>query len=213
MELMRYLPHSQLRSQAITTILFASSSRLYRCSDGSSWSSNHRDVVNGLHFRGRANFDAVIDQLDAIGGITTKATDVIFTGTSAGGVVMYEHANYFRSRMPASATVVAVPDAGMFLDADNMNGQPFYPQGIKAAAEMWNATYDGSDPDCLAHYGPGSDEAWRCFMGQYLYPYAKVPFFIINSQYDVSALTYSTRRRSQRVECETTECVSTRASM
>ena len=158
--------------------------------DGSSWTSNRAAPLGSLHFRGRANLDAVIDQLDALGGITTRATDVVFTGTSAGGLVNYAHATAFRARMPAAATVVAVPDAGFFLDAPNMAGADAFPDMIRGAVgpELYNATVDGTDLACLAAHGAGSADAWRCFFAQYLMPFQTVPFFAINSQYDVASM-------------------------
>ena len=156
--------------------------------DGSSWTSDRAAPLGQLHFRGRANLDAAIDQLERLGGLTSRATDVIFTGTSAGGVAVYTHATAFRARMPASATVVAVPDAGMFLDAPAMSGVDLYPALIRAVAgPVWNSTAAGMDAACTAFYG-AADSAWKCFFGQYLMPFATVPFFFINSQYDVASM-------------------------
>ena len=160
--------------------------------DGSSWTSNRAAPLGSLHFRGRANLDAVVDQLEALGSLTSAATDVVITGTSAGGVVVFEHATHLRSRLPAAATVVSVPDAGVFLDAPNISGASVYPDMMRAAGgpALWNATIDGADPACLAHYGPGSAEAWKCLLAQYLLPFATVPTFVINSQYDVASMNY-----------------------
>jgi O-palmitoleoyl-L-serine hydrolase len=65
-----------------------------------------------LHMRGRRNLDAVLAYLDAVGGLLTTATDVVMTGTSAGGLATYLHADVLRRALPASATLVALPDAG-----------------------------------------------------------------------------------------------------
>ena len=159
--------------------------------DGSSWTSNRAAAdLEGLHFRGRANLDAVVDQLEALGALASAATDVVITGTSAGGVVMYAHASELRRRLPASATVVSVPDAGFFLDAPNAAGVDVYPAMMRAAGgpALWNSTIDGTDPSCLAAYGPGSAESWKCLLAQYLMPFQTVPTFVINSQYDVASM-------------------------
>ena len=156
--------------------------------DGSSWSSSRSDELGGLRFRGRANLDAVIDQLDGIGNITTTATDVIITGTSSGGFAVITHATSLRARLPASATVVSVPDAGVALDHPTMAGIDVFPSMVREAvgANLWNATVDGLDAACLAHYG--STDAWRCVFGQYLLPFATMPTFVIHSQYDVASM-------------------------
>ena len=159
--------------------------------DGSSWTSNRAAPdLAGLHFRGRANLDAVVDQLELLGAFASAATDVVITGTSAGGVVMYAHATALRARLPAAATVVSVPDAGFFLDALSAAGTDVYPAMMRAAGgpALWNATVDGTDPACLAAYGPGSAEAWKCLLAQYLMPFATVPTYVINSQYDVASM-------------------------
>lgn len=161
--------------------------------DGSSYTSAASGTVGGLHFRGRAIFDAVIDQLERLGGLTSSATDVIFTGTSAGGVVMFEHADEFRARMPPGATVVAMPDAGVFLDAPTAEGVPWYGPTMAGVAPLWNATLGGgTDPACLAAYGPSSPDAWKCLLAQYLAPFRArpggVPFYVVNSQYDAVSM-------------------------
>ena len=44
---------------------------------------------------------------------------VIMSGTSAGGLTTYLHAEYFRTMMHPSTKLYAVPDAGFFLDLPN----------------------------------------------------------------------------------------------
>jgi len=59
--------------------------------DGTSFSGNLSGTHDGLHYRGRANLDAILDFLLSHRGLD-QASDVIFTGGSAGGLTTYLHA-------------------------------------------------------------------------------------------------------------------------
>ena len=93
--------------------------------DGSSQTSNADAPVlfNGtqLFMRGRAILDANLAELDATAGFLSAATEVIVSGTSAGGLATYLHASYFASRLAPGTKVVAVPDAGFFFDHETFN--------------------------------------------------------------------------------------------
>lgn len=79
--------------------------------DGSSFTSYREAPLNGLHYRGRKILDGVISEL-LLTHRMDAASEVILSGTSAGGMATYVHANLFRSVLPVSATMAAVPDAG-----------------------------------------------------------------------------------------------------
>lgn len=89
--------------------------------DGSSFTS---DAVGPLQVgnvtiwnRGRANLDAYLELLDRETGFLAGATEVVVSGTSAGGLATYLHTGYIKSRLLHTPNrVVALPDAGFFLD-------------------------------------------------------------------------------------------------
>jgi hypothetical protein len=66
--------------------------------DGSSFSGQVEGTHQGLHYRGRANLDAVIDSLIADAGLE-KASDVVFTGGSAGGLTTYLQVDHVAERL------------------------------------------------------------------------------------------------------------------
>jgi len=52
---------------------------------------------------------------------------LIITGSSAGGLAVYNWANYIKSQVNSEANVVAAPDSGFFLDyANAVSGKPDY---------------------------------------------------------------------------------------
>lgn len=93
--------------------------------DGSSATSARDDspipVGDGasIYLRGFDVLQAWLEELEQLGGLKSKATDVVLTGTSAGGMATYIHADFVRSLLPSTATVVAAPDAGYFMCVRN----------------------------------------------------------------------------------------------
>ena len=151
--------------------------------------------VNGstLHFRGRALLDAQLHEMERLFGLLSSAEEVIVSGTSAGGVATYLHADVVRARMPAAARVVAVPDSGMFADS------PFFPEldgphvMLEAFATamgpgLWNATLRGGAARCAAD---NADLPARCYFAQHQYKYVAPGVdgvFVANSQVDAANL-------------------------
>lgn len=148
--------------------------------DGSSFSGGVEGTHEGLHYRGRANLDAVLDSLIADRGLAT-ATDVIFTGGSAGGLTTYLQVDHVAARLPAVPRVVGLGDAGWFLDAVTWNGANVSRTEFAYGFNMWNATA-GVNDDCIAAYS--ETERWRCAFAQYTYPHIKTPTFIAEGAYD-----------------------------
>jgi len=158
--------------------------------DGSSYTANRDDplLYNGtnIYFRGKRVLDAILDDLDTRGLNVSKA--VVLTGTSAGALTIYIHAEYIRKRLPEAAVVVGMPDAGFFLDHANVNGVYAFRQSFQNAIgpNLWNGS-SGVNEACLSTYN--ADESWHCWMAQYVYPFiSNVPIYIVNSLYD----TYQT---------------------
>lgn len=110
--------------------------------DGSSFTSFRQNAVdvNGqlLWHRGRAILDAAIDDLLTVHGMDT-ATDVILSGTSAGGMATYVHAELFRERVSTAAKLAAVPDAGFWVDAIDLTGVRRMRNLVMAGIDTWYA--------------------------------------------------------------------------
>jgi hypothetical protein len=148
------------------------------------WSGDRKasSKTGGLHFRGARILRAVIEDLTDP-AITpapnlTDARQVLFSGSSAGGVGVLVHLDWLAERLP-NATVRGVTDAGWFVDL-----QPYDPDidplvvQAQRGYTFWNATVDAS----FAAANPGAEG--RCYMGQYVYPYLTTPLFVQIAQSD-----------------------------
>lgn len=148
--------------------------------DGASF-AGHRDApinVSGklIYFRGRDILDATLDALLHVEGMAS-ATVVVLKGCSAGGLATILHEDYVAEVVNAavpSAVVLALPDAGYFLDHNNTLGHPTWTPLYQWVSQAQNVT-PSVDAGCVAHYPP--DEAWKCFMAQYTAPYLSTPTF------------------------------------
>ena len=144
--------------------------------DGGSFSGTV-DVVaaNGtrVHFRGRAILRAVVDSLVARG--LGAATDVVVGGSSAGGLAVILHLDYWRSRLPRAATVVGLADSGFFLDwKRNATAAHSYDADIRWGYE---ATRWDVDADCRP---AGAD----CAFAEHALAFVDTPVFVLQSLYD-----------------------------
>ena len=192
--------------------------------DGSSFTSDASGPMTvgnvTIWNRGRANLDAYLALLDRETGFFGNAVDVVVSGTSAGGLATYLRkcrlyatqahvtsfipmvafrdidSGYIKSRLQhASSRLVALPDAGFFLDGADARepagiclalptpslprsafsyaspGRQVWYEQMRGAMgpDLWNSTLRGGAGTCVAAQAPGA--AARCLMPQYLYPY------------------------------------------
>jgi hypothetical protein len=164
-----------------------------------------QDVHTGTHthaseatwnyfFDGFHNLVAIIDMLIADYGLG-DATQVLLTGTSAGGIGALWNVDYVASRLP-SATVKAAPIAGWYLpgphqtDPSEMIIFSDY-QHFKAGAhgndfddpittDVWGS-HQLFPQDCVADYG---DDYLACATMHNRYKYIKASVFIMQNEYD-----------------------------
>lgn len=169
--------------------------------DGSSQTSARETSVeyNGTQvwFRGAAIIDAMLFDLEQQHGFLSTAEEVIVSGTSAGGMGTFLHAGYFKSQLAnASARVVAVPDAGFWLDHAYYHrpGQPspwYETLQTATSPQLWNSSLRGGAGRCASDLGP-KGLATRCLFPQYLYRGGYMDdvdgVFVLQSTYDVANL-------------------------
>ena len=74
-------------------------------------------------YRGRANLDALLDYLERDFGLRT-AENVLLAGCSAGGIMVFHHADYIRSRLSYASKFKAAPFSGFMLDRAALSGTP-----------------------------------------------------------------------------------------
>jgi len=156
-----------------------------------------------VYYRGKYILDALYDTFLSSSSSSSPqvvnmqlAKEVILSGTSAGGLSVFLHADYLNAKINAAAAssssftaastslvkVVAAPDAGFFLDFDSYNGTNVYTQNYQSVYTFQNCS-SAVNAACVAHYAP-LNEDWRCFMAPYTLPFIETRLFIVNSLVD-----------------------------
>lgn len=140
-----------------------------------------------LYFRGFSVLNAILDTLldDAAPYGLSKATDVLLSGGSAGGLSTFLHADtvgqILRDRAPGLKRYKAAPGSGFFLRHDDLVGNPVYPGNMSYAFHMQNST-GGVNQACISAYE--QKDQWQCIMAQYSYAHTKTPMFLLQSVTD-----------------------------
>jgi hypothetical protein len=137
-----------------------------------------------IYYRGRRILDALFDELLATHGLNA-ATELLFSGCSAGALTTYVHADYVSARMKTSApaaTTVALADAMFSLHHDdvNHNSANYYTRQFTWGYTAWNSSASINQVCRAAH----SNESWVCFHGAVAAQFVQTPLFIANSKYD-----------------------------
>eukprot|EP01084_Bolivina_argentea_P061931 113211_1 len=157
---------------------------MVRYCDGSSFMSNRESpiVYNGikLYFRGFRIMNAVLQYLTEQYGLD-KASDVYITGGSAGGLTVWQAANYIRETYVAkNANYLVMPDSGYFL---KWEGYGKYITGWKWNYENENiiSTLNITQHECINKY---KDDMSNCVFAQTIAPYVKYKLFAMQSRTD-----------------------------
>jgi hypothetical protein len=163
--------------------------------DGSSQTSDLDAPLNvngvSIHLRGRALLDAHMETLDELLNFTAVATEVLVSGTSAGGLSTHLHSSFFAARVP-SARTVSVPDAAWWWDTLAYNSATARPilDSFTPAIIVWNATIRGSSADACFSANPTAETRVRCWVQPYQHAFSTVPTFHVQSLYDTANLAY-----------------------
>lgn len=159
--------------------------------DGSSFSSFREEPISTkagpMWFRGRANLDAILDELSSVHGMKS-ATELILSGGSAGGLAVYYHIDYvaaFMRKQAPPCRVTGFPDAGYFADLQVMGDKGYKYRGFfqTADATAWNTTVSGgTNAACKA---AETAAPWKCLMAEYLMDHIVTPLYAMNAAFDV----------------------------
>jgi hypothetical protein len=108
-----------------------------------------------VYYRGKYILDALYDTFLSSSASAVEmhlAKEVILNGFSAGGLSVFLHADYLKAKIIAASAaaassssssnvkVVAVPDAGFFLDIDSYDGTNVYTQNYKNVYTFQNCS-------------------------------------------------------------------------
>lgn len=152
-----------------------------RYCDGGSFSGANMTVTEysstKLYFRGKLILRAMVTDLLKNRGLD-KATDVVVSGCSAGGLASWLHTDYYAQVLPKTAKVVGMPDSGFFLDYESSRK---YHSGMMWVFNQMNAT-SGVHQGCIA--GQKAGETWKCIFAEHTAPFIKTPMFPLQAEYD-----------------------------
>jgi hypothetical protein len=126
----------------------------HRAADDSAfpWYTPPATAPTQIWFRGRANIVATISYLRDNAGLAAART-VVLTGGSAGATTVFIGADMMRGLLPATARVVAAPDAGYFLDQPRAsNSSEFWFVPITPTTSPTPRTERGPFTPNLPHY-------------------------------------------------------------
>jgi STAM-binding protein len=136
-----------------------------------------------------------------------RATTVLLTGCSAGGLAAIIHADYVHKELqrlsPRLTKFKALSMSGFFMDAPNLDGEAVYAEQMRSIHRLSGAA-GAMHPACVAHFaasnaasaaageraesggsgGGSGDESWRCNMAQWAYNFSAAPFFVVNGAVD-----------------------------
>lgn len=140
-------------------------------------------VVNGqkIWFRGKRVLDAVLEHLRAEYGLG-DATEVLFSGGSAGGLACFLHADYVRAQFAATVKFKAAPVSGYFLNHATVDGAVSSIQSTMQWLLPAMNSSGAAHPACIAAAQPES--RWRCLFANETYARATTPIFPLNSAID-----------------------------
>lgn len=138
-----------------------------------------------IRLRGRANLDAALETLAQEYGLDA-ATEVLLTGSSAGGLAAFLHADYVHSvlktKSPQLTKYKVLPDSGYFVDHATTFGEPVIEDQFKSIFKLSNATTT-VPASCLATQKVGDE--WKCNFAQYVYETIASPIMIVQSTLDL----------------------------
>ncbi|BAD87540.1 putative pectinacetylesterase precursor [Oryza sativa Japonica Group] len=129
-----------------------------------------------LHFRGLRIWEAVVDELMGKGLATAK--QAILSGCSAGGLAALLHCNDFHARFPKEVSAKCLPDAGFFLDVEDLSGERHMWSVFNGTVHLQNVR-EVLSKDCLTKKDPT-----ECFFPAELVKSITAPTLILNSAYD-----------------------------
>lgn len=136
------------------------------------------DTYRGFSFLGSRVVPAVVDAVrDELRG----ASQVLFSGSSAGGVGVFTNAEWMRHNWASvsPAPLRMLPDAGWFLNSSNFeSGSVPLWEEVTQAVGVWRSNLDSQ---CAAA-NPAFPS--RCVMAQYVYPYVTHDMLVLKNQMD-----------------------------
>lgn len=140
-------------------------------------------MVNGsraVYYRGARVLKAQMEELVARWGLL-NASDVVYSGCSAGGLSALLHADKWRALLPPTAKFASLPESGFFLDFNSSTpGAQEYSALMRWVVSGMNGTAHLPAACVAAH----PEDPGLCVFAEHLAPTLVSPTFVLNSKYD-----------------------------
>ncbi|KAK1266415.1 hypothetical protein QJS04_geneDACA000416 [Acorus gramineus] len=151
-----------------------------RYCDGASFAGDgeYRSGITSLYFRGQRIWEAIISDLLQKG--LSYANKALLSGCSAGGLATFLHCDDFAQLFPRTTTVKCLSDAGFFLDVRDISGNYTMRKFVEDLVALQGVVQNLNKNCTGSRILP-----FQCFFPQYALMYMKMPYFILNSAYDV----------------------------
>ncbi|CAK9169924.1 unnamed protein product [Ilex paraguariensis] len=149
-----------------------------RYCDGASFTADMEavDPDTNLYFRGARIFGVVMEELLAKG--MKHAKNALLSGCSSGGLAVMFNCDRFRALLPKKTKVKCFSDAGFFLNAKDISGQPRIQEYFNQVV-MTHELEKNLPPSCTSKMKAG-----LCFFPQNVAQNIQTPLFILNPAYD-----------------------------
>lgn len=136
-----------------------------------------------LYFRGLRNFDAAVAW--ALRHGLDRATEVVLTGISAGGLATLVHLDRLASRLPTGCRVRGLPIDGFFISRPSYLGQASrFEANFRKMVRTMRITGGpgGALPRACVADNPEAPE--KCLLSAVLQSYVRTPFFLMQTKFD-----------------------------
>lgn len=152
------------------------------------------DDTWGLYFAGHHVLAATLDELDKAPYFLDKATDIIVSGASAGGIGVWMNVDFIAQRYP-SAKVTAFTVAGHYFYANYYTGEnatsssgmaDFTEEGIEKAYNLYDAFVDES---CKVFFEEQGLSGAPCMLSNNSMPFIESEGFVVQAMTDQVVLT------------------------
>ena len=158
---------------------------LFAYCDGAAFAGDVEDPVEVdgklIYFRGLRNLKAIMNDLLENKGMN-RATEVILSGGSAGGIGVFLHADRIGEMLPGTvARYKAIPQSGVFLDRPNAEGKIVLNKMFQRVFQVQNCG-GGVNTRCVVSKSPRYMHL--CMFAEYSMQFISTPLFILNSNFD-----------------------------
>ncbi|ONK56973.1 uncharacterized protein A4U43_C10F15240, partial [Asparagus officinalis] len=152
-----------------------------RYCDGASFAGNseYRNGTKRLYFRGLRIWDAIVHDLFPEG--LQHAEKALLSGCSAGGLATFLHCDNFSQLFPETTIVKCMSDAGFFLDVKDKSGYNNIRHFFRSLVKFQGVEQSLSEKCVNSHHDP-----YLCFFPQHALKHIRIPYFVLNSAYDVT---------------------------